>query len=178
MAFTIREGDITRFEGDAIVNAANTQLKMGGGVCGAIFRAAGADQLQQACDPLAPISTGEAVITPGFSLAAKHVIHTAGPVYEGGHRQEEKLLRDSYIHSLELAKDKGLSSVAFPLISSGIYGYPVAEALQIAIESIETFIEDNPMDVTLYLFSMDTYLKDQSIPESLRAYLKEKLVRR
>ncbi len=175
MPLFMKEGDITKFEGDAIVNAANTRLKMGGGVCGAIFRAAGARELQDACDPLAPISTGEAVITPGFSLPAKYVIHTAGPVYEDGRRGEEELLRASYTNSLALARDKGLHSVAFPLISSGIYGYPIGEALKTAIDSIETFISKDPLDVTLYLFSAKKYLQDESVPKEIRELIREKL---
>ncbi|MDI9472898.1 MAG: macro domain-containing protein [Tissierellia bacterium] len=176
MAFYIREGDITRFDGDAVVNAANTQLRMGGGVCGAIFRAAGEAELKQACRRLRPIQTGEAVITPGFSLTASFIIHTAGPVYEGGHRGEETLLRNSYINSMSLALKNNLRSIAFPLISSGIYGYPVSEALQIALDSIESFILADPLDVTLYLFSLKNYLDDETIPEELKTRIQDRLV--
>ena len=102
MPFTIVRQDITTLEVDAIVNAANTELAMGGGVCGAIFKAAGVEQLQAACKKLAPIKTGEAVITPGFGLPAKFVIHTAGPVYRDGNQGEESLLRAAYINSLSL----------------------------------------------------------------------------
>ena len=134
MPLNIVRGDITRMGTDAIVNAANTALQMGGGVCGAIFRAAGADQLQAACNALAPIQTGQAVVTPGFAL---YVIHTAGPVYSRGRREEcRALLRSAYLRSLELAEEKGCKSIAFPLISSGIYGYPKDEALEVARQAI------------------------------------------
>ncbi|HCK24822.1 MAG TPA: RNase III inhibitor, partial [Bacteroides graminisolvens] len=101
MPFTIVRQDITKMKVDAIVNAANTELQMGGGVCGAIFKAAGATQLQAACDKLAPIKTGEAVITPGFNLLAKYVIHAAGPVFRGGKSGEEEQLRSCYLNSLK-----------------------------------------------------------------------------
>ena len=125
MPFTIIRQDITRMQVDAIVNAANTDLAMGGGVCGAIFKAAGAARLQAACSQLAPIKTGEAVITPGFDLPAKFVIHAAGPVYcHWSAGESEQLLRSAYTESLRLAHKHQCESIAFPLISSGIYGYP------------------------------------------------------
>lgn len=136
--------DITRMPVDAIVNAANTRLLMGGGVCGAIFRAAGALRLQKACDRLSPIRTGEAVATPGFDLPARFVIHTAGPIWQGGGQDEERLLRACYRNSLALAVRLGCESIAFPLISSGIYGYPKAEALRVAIDEIRRFLEESP----------------------------------
>jgi O-acetyl-ADP-ribose deacetylase (regulator of RNase III) len=120
MPFSIIRNDITTLRVDAIVNAANTSLQMGGGVCGAVFSAAGAERLQAACDNLAPIKTGEAVITQGFNLPAKYIIHAAGPVYRDGRHGEEALLRSCYINSLELAIKYNCESIAFPLISSGI----------------------------------------------------------
>jgi O-acetyl-ADP-ribose deacetylase (regulator of RNase III) len=128
MPLTIVRQDITKMKADAIVNAANTDLAMGGGVCGAIFKAAGTDKLQAACDKLSPIQTGDAVITPGFKLPAKYVIHAARPVYRYGKHGEEELLRAAYTNSLKRAVENGCESVAFPLISSGIYGYPKDEA--------------------------------------------------
>ncbi len=101
MPFIIIRQDITKMDVDVIVNAANTALKMGGGVCGAIFNAAGKEKLQEACDKLAPIKTGEAIITPGFSLQAKYIIHTAGPVYQDGKHQEAELLYASHYNSLK-----------------------------------------------------------------------------
>ena len=136
MALKILQADITTLKVDVIVNAANTHLLAGGGVCGAIFRAAGLKELKAACSKLAPIGTGEAVITPGFNLPAKFIIHTAGPIYKDGTCGEEELLRNCYINSLQLAADNNLQSIAFPLISSGIYGYPPRAALKVAVNAI------------------------------------------
>lgn len=152
MPFFKVQNDITKMETDAIVNAANRQLRMGGGVCGAIFRAAGVEKLQAACNGLGPIETGQAVITDGFHLPAKYIIHTAGPIYQGGTHGEEALLRACYMNSLQLAKEHGCKSIAFPLISSGIYGYPKEEALRVAEEAIGDFLTSNEMDVYLVLF--------------------------
>lgn len=149
MPLKILSADITSLEVDAIVNAANTELLAGGGVCGAIFRAAGRYELQEACNKLAPIRTGEAVITQGFNLPAKFIIHTAGPVWNGGTNNEENLLRNCYINSLKLAAENNLTSVAFPLISSGIYGYPPQAALEVAVRAIKDFLAEHDMDVTL-----------------------------
>lgn len=158
MPLKILSADITKLAVDAIVNAANTNLLAGGGVCGAIFHAAGHRQLQAACDKLAPIQTGEAVITQGFNLPAKFIIHTAGPIWHGGTCGEEKLLRNCYINSLKLAADKNLHSVAFPLISSGIYGYPPRDALNVAVHTIENFLADRDLDVTLTVLNQSLLL--------------------
>lgn len=154
MPYFEKTGDIVRMDCDAIVNAANTDLLAGGGVCGAIFRAAGLNELQAECDKLSPIRTGEAVITPGFRLKAKFIIHTAGPIWHGGRSGEEELLRACYRNSLELAYKKGLKSIAFPLISSGIYGYPPAEAKRVAKDEIEKFCDSHEIDAYLVLFSI------------------------
>ena len=156
MPFTIVRNDITKLSVDAIVNAANTSLQMGGGVCGAIFNAAGAAMLQAACNSLAPIKTGEAVITMGFNLPAKYIIHTAGPVYRDGKQGEEALLRSCYANSLALAVRHDCESVAFPLISSGIYGYPKAEALRVATAVIRDFISEHDIDVSLVVFDKES----------------------
>jgi O-acetyl-ADP-ribose deacetylase (regulator of RNase III) len=152
MPFTIIRNDITKVRVDAIVNAANTGLAQGGGVCGAIFKAAGARELQAACDKLAPIKTGEAVITPGFALPAKYVIHAAGPVYRGGGHGEEELLRAAYTNALKRAVENNCESIAFPLISSGIYGYPKDEALRVATAAIRDFLGEHDIDVSLVVF--------------------------
>lgn len=131
----IVEGDITRLDVDAIVNAANTMLAPGGGVCGAIHRAAG-PELAEACAKLDGCATGEAKITPGFRLPARYVIHTVGPVWGGGERGEDRLLASCYANSLGLAVDHGLSSVAFPAISTGIYGFPPPRAANIAVTTV------------------------------------------
>ncbi len=152
MPLTIVRLDITKMKVDAIVNAANVQLQMGGGVCGAIFRAAGAKALQAACDGLSPIRTGEAVVTPGFGLPAKFVIHTAGPVYQGGEQGEDELLRACYINSLRLAIENDCETVAFPLISSGIYGYPKPRALGVATKAIRECLNEYDLQVYLSVF--------------------------
>lgn len=158
MPFTIIRQDITKLQVDAIVNAANTALAMGGGVCGAIFKAAGAQQLQTACNKVSPIQTGEAAITPGFNLPAKFVIHAAGPIYNDKNAEQcEKLLRSAYMESLKLALENKCESIAFPLISSGIYGYPKEEALQVAVSAIKDFLNEHDMDVYLIIFDRASF---------------------
>jgi len=173
MPFTIVRNDITRLKVDAIVNAANTNLQMGGGVCGAIFKAAGADSLQAACDKLSPIETGEAVITQGFKLPAKHIIHTAGPVYRGGNQGEEALLRSCYTNSLELAVRNNFESIAFPLISSGIYGYPKADALRVATDAIRSFISEYDINVTLVVFDKAAFAVSEELLGEVDSYIDE-----
>ena len=131
------QGDITRQQDmDAVVNAANAQLLPGGGVAGAIHRAAG-PELAEACAPLAPISPGEAVITPAFNLPNRYVIHCLGPVY-GQDRPEAQLLAQCYRRAMALATEEGLESVAFPAISAGAFGYPLEAALRVAAETLAT----------------------------------------
>jgi O-acetyl-ADP-ribose deacetylase (regulator of RNase III) len=149
MPFTTIHGDITTQHVDAIVNAANNALLQGGGVCGAIFRAAGERELAEACARIGRCDTGEAVVTEGFRLPAKYVIHTVGPVWRGGGAGEEAMLRACYRNSLALARSLGLSSIAFPLISSGIFGYPREQALSVAESEISAFLETNEMEVLL-----------------------------
>ena len=152
MSFEIISGDITKMKVDAIVNAANTQLLAGGGVCGAIFRAAGHYELQAACDKVSPIMTGGAVATPAFKLNAKIIIHTAGPVWSGGNRNEVELLKNCYTNSLKIAVDNDCKSIAFPLISSGIYGVPKDVAMDSAKTAIEEFLKTSDIKVYLVLF--------------------------
>jgi O-acetyl-ADP-ribose deacetylase (regulator of RNase III) len=134
----IRQGDITRMEVDAIVNAANRSLLGGGGVDGAIHRAAGPELLQE-CRTLGGCPTGEARITGGYRLPARHVIHTVGPVY-GGRPADATQLRHCYENSLRLAEENGVRSIAFPAISCGVYGYPIEEASRIALETTAGFL--------------------------------------
>lgn len=176
MPFTTIRNDITKLKVDAIVNAANTDLAQGGGVCGAIFKAAGAVKLQSACDALAPIKTGEAVITQGFNLPAKHIIHTSGPVYRGGKNNEEAQLLACYTNSLKLAAEHNLESIAFPLISSGIYGYPKAEALRVATDAIRSFISEHDMDVTLVVFDQEALSVSEELLGSVQSYIDEHYV--
>lgn len=176
MPFAIVREDITRMRVDAIVNAANTRLQMGGGVCGAIFRAAGETALQDACDVLGGCETGKAVITPGFRLPAKFIVHTPGPVWRGGGYHEEALLRDCYLHSLQLAVDNGLDSIAFPLISSGIYGYPKREALSVATAAIRDFLRDHDMDVFLTLFDKEALEEGNALFGRVEAFIDQHYV--
>lgn len=140
---TVTKGDITGFDVDAIVNAANKSLLGGGGVDGAIHRAAG-PELKEECRTLGGCETGQAKITKGYRLPARFVIHTVGPVWHGGGRGEEKLLADCYRNSLSLALEKGLKTVAFPSISTGAYGFPIERAAPIALKTVKDFLESNP----------------------------------
>jgi len=168
--------DITKMQVDAIVNAANTALQIGGGVCGAIFRAAGASELQKACDKIGGCKVGEAVITDGFDLDATYIIHTPGPIWEGGGNQEADLLKASYMNSLKLAKDYKCDSIAFPLISTGIYGYPKEAAVQIAISTISSFLLENDMLVYLVVFDKKSFGISQKLFASIHQYIDEHYV--
>ncbi|HJW16789.1 MAG TPA: O-acetyl-ADP-ribose deacetylase [Flavisolibacter sp.] len=141
------QGDITKLQIDAIVNAANSSLMGGGGVDGAIHRAAG-PKLLEACRQIVArqggCKTGEAVITPAGNLNCSYVIHTVGPVWRGGNNGERKLLAGCYTHSLELAIENNVSSIAFPNISTGIYGFPKQEAAIIALETVQAFVKTGP----------------------------------
>jgi O-acetyl-ADP-ribose deacetylase len=143
MRIEIVQGDITKLHVDAIVNAANSSLLGGGGVDGAIHRAAGRELLQE-CQTLGGCPTGQARITKGYRLAAKHVIHTVGPVWHGGQHNEDELLAHCYRNSLALAKQHGLKTIAFPSISTGAYGFPLERAARIALREIKAFLEQDP----------------------------------
>lgn len=171
MPFTILRNDITKLQVDAIVNAANSALAPGGGVCGAIFAAAGYQEMDRACRKIGGCPTGQSAITPGFRLPAKYVIHTVGPIWRGGGQGEAGQLRSCYLTALQLAADHGCESVAFPLISSGIYGYPKREALEIAVDAIRSFLQDHEMEVCLAVFDRSTVTLTQQRMGPIQAYI-------
>ncbi|MBO4626459.1 MAG: macro domain-containing protein [Lachnospiraceae bacterium] len=143
-SITIQKIGITNLALDAVVNAANDRLDEGGGVCGFIFRGAGSAEMTAACRKIGGCPTGSAVITPGFRLPAKYVIHAVGPIWRGGNYNEPKLLYSAYRQSLLVAKENGLHSIGFPLISAGIYGYPVDGAWRVALKACRDFLKDFP----------------------------------
>ena len=153
-------GDITKIpDAEAIVNAANNYLEMGGGVCGAIFRAAG-NKLIKECKEIGGWNTGEAVITKGYNLPNKYVIHTVGPRYTNGENGEAEKLKSAYYESLKLAKIKGIRKIAFPSISTGIYRFPVEEGAEIALNTAIKFLDENPntFDLILWVLDEKTYV--------------------
>lgn len=152
------QGDITKLDVDAIVNAANESLLGGGGVDGAIHRAAGSELLAE-CRKLNGCDTGDAKITKGYNLPAKWVIHTVGPVWQGGNYNEDELLASCYRRSLAIAKEYELKEVAFPAISTGVYRFPVERAAKIAVGEIQRFLasEDSITEVILVCFNQDSY---------------------
>ena len=167
----VKQVDITDLDVDVIVNAANSGLHEGGGACGAIFQKAGSANLTEACSNIGGCETGDAVITPGFNLLAKYIIHAVGPIWHGGDDNEEKLLYNAYIHSLSLARKNDCHSIAFPLISSGIYGYPKKEAWKVAIKACNDFINENldyPISIIFAVLSgQSKKMGKQAIKEKL-----------
>lgn len=170
ISINIKQTDITDLNVDAIVNAANKNLHEGGGVCGAIFQKAGSQNLRDACSKIGGCQTGCAVITPGFNLNATYIIHAVGPIWNGGDDGEADLLYSTYQNSLILAKQNGCSSIAFPLISSGIYGYPKDEAWKIALKSCKDFIDNNedyPISITFAVLSDKSRQKGEKIKKKV-----------
>jgi O-acetyl-ADP-ribose deacetylase len=171
MPFQIVHNDITKMKTDAIVNAANSRLQYGGGVCGAIFDAAGKEQLQLECNKKAPCPVGHACLTDGYQLPAKYIIHAVGPIYKDGMHKERTLLLSAYQNSLKLAKEYHCKSISFPLISSGIYGYPKEEALQVAIQAISEYLLHNDMDVYLVVFDRKAVYLSEKLFSDITHYI-------
>ena len=170
MPFEMVRNDITKMNVDAIVNAANCSLLGGGGVDGAIHKAAGPELLEE-CRTLGGCETGQAKITRGYRLPARYVIHTVGPVWHGGANGEKELLSSCYRQSLELAAKNGCETVAFPMISAGAYGYPKDQALAVAVDEITRFLLDHDMTVYLVVFGRDTLLTGKKLFRDIREYI-------
>jgi len=167
---TVVEGDITTLDVEAIVNAANERLAPGGGVCGAIHRAAG-PELARSCAAIGHCATGDAVVTPGFGLKARWVIHAVGPIWHGGSAGEDELLASAYRRSLELAARTGIKSIAFPAISTGIYGFPADRAAAIAVRTVAEALRDLeiPERVVLCCFNATSAALHRHAIDQLRA---------
>lgn len=174
MPLHIVRNDIAKMHCDAIVNAANTELRRGGGVCGAIFAAADAEALEQECRSLAPCPTGCAVATSGYGLHCRWIIHAVGPIWQDGSRGEEELLRSAYRSALKLVEEKDCASAAFPLISAGIYGFPMEAAVTIAEAELKTFLLDHDVELYLVIYSRESVLIGEKLFLNIQSYIDDK----
>lgn len=179
MPFSIVRNDIARVHADAVVNAANTGLQEGGGVCGAIFAAAGSEWMRSACDAIGRCPTGGAVVTPAFDLPARWCIHAVGPVWQGGGHGEEQALHSCYQSIFERVLELGARSVAFPLISAGIFGYPQDRALAVVREETRAFLaEHDDVEVTLVVFDRSAVRLGSDLGHAIREYIDDEYVER
>ena len=176
MPCKIIRNDITKVKADAIVNTANPEPTYGSGTDGAIYKAAGAEQLLAERKKIGRIAQGEAAVTAAFQLSAKYIIHTVGPVWIDGHHGEYEVLRSCYRKSLLLAEQLGCESIAFPLIATGVYGFPKEKALQIALSVIREHLKDSDLDVILVVFGRGSYQIASSLTEQVEAYIDENYV--
>ena len=177
MPFSIVRNDIALVHADVLVNAANERLAAGGGVCGAIFEGAGASRMAAACAQIGRCPTGSAVTTPGFDLPCRWVVHAVGPIWRGGTHGERELLRSCYRSVFAEVARLGATSVAFPLISAGIFGYPVREALDVARAETSAFLDDHPdVEVTLVVFTRDVVAQGVALLGELREYVDDAYV--
>ena len=176
MPFHIIRDNITRVHADAIVNTANPEPVYAGGTDSAIYHAAGRDRLLAERKKIGRINPGQAAFTPAFALHAKYIIHTAGPVWQGGDRGEFELLASCYRNALGIARRLGCESIAFPLISTGVYGFPKDRALEIALREISVFLEKSEMDVTLVVFDRKSFDLSAGLAADIRQYINENYV--
>lgn len=171
MPFLLIRNDITKVQADAVVNTANTKLLEGSGVSRAIYLAAGEEKLQKACRRIGRCDPGKAVITKGFGLPARYIIHAVGPVWQDGASGEEEILYSAYMESMKLAKRRRLTSIAFPLISSGYYGYPKERALKTAVSAIRDFLKEHEMLVWLVIYDDASFAVSQKLFASIEEYI-------
>ncbi len=176
MPFKIVRNDITKVAADAIVNTANPEPKYGSGTDAAVYQAAGAEELLAARKKIGSIAPGECAVTPAFRLPAKHIIHTVGPAWVDGEHGEFDILRSCYRKSLLLADQLGCESIAFPLIATGVYGFPKDKALETALDVIRTHLESSELDVTLVVFNPGAFRIAQGLADKVEAYIDEKYV--
>ncbi|WP_329740065.1 macro domain-containing protein [Enorma massiliensis] len=177
MPFSIVRDDISRVHADVLVNAANVRLAPGGGVCGALFSAAGFDEMRAACEAIGGCATGDAVATPAFNLPARWCVHAVGPIWRGGRAHEEELLHRCYRSAFARAVELGARSVAFPLISAGIYGFPVERALAIAREEVAAFLRHrDEVALTLVVFERAVVQMGNALVEQVQEYIDDEYV--
>ncbi|WP_346681038.1 macro domain-containing protein [Enorma massiliensis] len=177
MPFSIVRDDISRVHADVLVNAANVRLAPGGGVCGALFSAAGFDEMRAACEAIGGCATGDAVATPAFNLPARWCVHAVGPIWRGGRAHEEELLHRCYRSAFARAVELGAQSVAFPLISAGIYGFPVERALAIAREEVAAFLRHHDeVALTLVVFERAVVQMGNALVEQVQEYIDDEYV--